>query len=88
MRGKMEQNELRQKAKLLPVTCWIGKNGLTEAALGEIKKMLKKRKLVKVRLLKNFAEGRDEKAVAGEIAARTSSVVIQAIGSVVVLYKR
>ena len=83
-----DTNELRQKAKALPVTCWIGKNGITDAAINEIKKMIKKRKLVKVRLLKNFAEGKDEKAVAKEVAQKAGAEVIQAIGSVVVLYKR
>ena len=83
-----DTNELRQKAKALPVTCWIGTNGITDAAINEIKKMIKKRKLVKVRLLKNFAEGKDEKAVAKEVAQKAGAEVIQAIGSVVVLYKR
>ncbi len=83
-----DMNELRQKAKALPVTCWIGKNGITDAAINEIKKMIKKKKLVKVRLLKNFCEGKDEKAVAKEVAQRAGAEIVQAIGSVVVLYKR
>lgn len=80
--------ELKDKARSLPVTCWIGKNGITDAAINEIKKIIKKRKLVKVRLLKNFAEGKDEKAVAKEVAQKSGTELIQSIGSVVVLYKR
>ncbi len=88
MRGRGKMKELRAKAQALEATCWIGKNGLTDSAVGEIKKMLKKRKLVKVKLLRSYCEGKDKKKIAAEIASRTGSTLVQQIGNVVVVWKR
>ena len=84
----MPNKELKQKAKSLEPSARIGKSGLTESIIDEIKIHLKKKKLVKVKLLKSSIQGKDKKAVARELAEKTSSVLVDRVGFVVVLYKK
>ena len=84
----MPNKELKQKAKSLEPSVRIGKSGLTESIIDEIKIHLKKKNLVKVKLLKSSIQGKDKKAVAGELAEKTSSVLVDRVGFVVVLYKK
>ena len=82
----MNRVELRNKAKQLQPSVRIGKFGINEAAVEEIKRQLKAKKLVKVKLLKN-AEVEDVDAVAEGLAGKTDSALIDRVGRVVVLYK-
>lgn len=84
----MKNKELLEKTNLLKPVLRIGKNGLTENVIKELKNQLKKKKLIKVKLLKSFIEGKDKKKIVAEIAAQTNSKLIQQIGFVVVLYKK
>jgi len=84
----MPNKELKQKAKSLEPSVRIGKSGLTESIIDEIKIHLKKKNLVKVKLLKSSIQGKDKKAVARELAEKTSSVLVDRVGFVVVLYKK
>ncbi len=83
----MKNKELLEKTNLLKPVLRIGKNGLTENVIKELKNQLKKKKLIKVKLLKSFIEGKDKKKIAKEIANKTNSTIIQQIGFVVVMYK-
>lgn len=83
----MKNKELLEKTNPLKPVLRIGKNGLTENVIKELKNQLKKKKLIKVKLLKSFIEGKDKKKIAKEIANKTNSKLIQQIGFVVVLYK-
>jgi RNA-binding protein len=78
---------LRSKAHNLAPVIRIGKNGLTDAMILEIIKVLKTQRLVKIKLLKAFIEDKDRKAIGPEIAAKTRSTLVQQTGFVVVLYK-
>ena len=78
--------ELVERAKLLEPVLRIGKSGLTEGVIAEIKKQLKKKKLIKIKLLKGALGNRKE--LAKEIAAKTGSELVQQVGFVVVLHKR
>ena len=80
--------QLKEKAKLLEPTVRIGKNGLTESAVGEIKKQLKKRGIIKVKMLRNFIEGRKKKEVAQQVAEQTESELVDSIGFVLVLKRK
>lgn len=80
--------ELRRKAMNLEPVIRIGKNGLTENTFNEIKKILKKRGLIKIKLLKNFIQDKNKKAIAREIAEKTDSELIQQVGFVIVLNKK
>lgn len=78
---------LKSRAHNLQPTIRIGKNGLTDAIIDEMKCQLKKRKLVKVKVLKSFAEGMDRTALAKEIAMKTGAKVVHHVGFVLTLHK-
>jgi len=80
--------ELKSKALNLEPTIRIGKNGLTDSIIEEIICQLNKRKLVKLKLLRAFAEDIDKKVFAKEIAEKTGSNVVHHVGFVITLYKR
>ncbi|MBI4150322.1 YhbY family RNA-binding protein [Candidatus Woesearchaeota archaeon] len=77
---------LRDEARNLESIIRIGKNGLTDSVIAEIVSQLKKKRLIKLKLLKAFLEGKDKKETAKEIAEKTKSVLVQQVGFVVVLY--
>lgn len=79
---------LKDKARLMEPLVRIGKNGLTDNVVMQVKRLLQKRKLVKVKFLRAFLESNDRKAAAEELAKSTSSDIIDQVGFVVVLYKR
>ena len=83
----MNKKVLEEARSLEPIVR-IGKNGLTENLIKELKIHLKKRKLIKVKLLKSFIGEKNRKDLAKEIADKTDSKVIQQIGFVVVLKKQ
>ncbi|MFC1728035.1 YhbY family RNA-binding protein [Nanoarchaeota archaeon] len=80
-----EKKQLRAKAKVLEPVVRMGKNGLTDAIIKEIKKQLSKRKLIKIKLLKSVE---NRKELAKQIADKTGGELIESVGFVVVLYKR
>ncbi|MBA3064322.1 RNA-binding protein [Candidatus Woesearchaeota archaeon] len=83
----LDNKKLKEKAKILEPVIRIGKNGLTESTIKEIKKQLNKKKLIKVKLLRAFVKGKDKKLVANKIAEETNSRLIDLVGFVIVLYK-
>ena len=83
----MLKNELKIKAKLLKPTVWLGKSGLEESHLKEIKKQLKIRKLIKVKILKSLLDTIDRKTLAKELAEQVNAELIDVVGGVIVLYK-
>jgi RNA-binding protein len=83
-----EKKQLLEQARLLEPILRIGKNGITESVIAEIKKQLKNRKLIKIKLIKSIMEGPGKKKTAKEIADATDSELIQQVGFVIVLHKR
>ena len=85
----MTKHELKQKAKGLLPLLRIGKNGITENQIKEIKKLLQKKKLVKIKLLKSFIEPtkKKRKEIARDLAKKTDSELVDLTGFVIVLYK-
>ena len=66
----------------------IGKTGITDNLVDEIKGQLVKRKLVKIKINKGIYE-RDDKALAWEhLASATSSVLVLVRGNVGVLWSK
>jgi RNA-binding protein len=67
----------------------IGKKGLDEAVLEEIKNVLKARGIVKVKLLKNFREayGLSPEETAVVLSQRLSAEIVGVRGFVIVLKK-
>ncbi len=82
----METKELKSKSKLLKPVIRIGKNGMSEETIKEIKKHLKKRKLIKIKILKSFRSD-NKKEIANNAAKLTGSKVIDSVGFVFSLYK-
>ncbi len=84
----ISKKRLANKAKMLLPMVRIGKDGLTDNIVSEIKRQLKEKKLVKIKLLQS-AEGRDDKKkFADKVAERTGAELVQQVGFVVVLYRR
>lgn len=79
--------ELRSQASQLKPVMNIGKNGITEAVVEEIRKHLKSSHLIKIKMLKSSREEKDTNAIADELAQATASQVIEIRGNSVVLYK-
>jgi RNA-binding protein len=80
--------ELKQKAMLLEPIINIGKAGLTDNVIEEIKVQLKKRKLIKVKFLKSALKDKDKKQLAQELVDKTDAQLIHKVGFVVVLNKK
>ena len=85
---KQAIKELKQKAKIIDPIIRIGKKGLTEETIIQIKEFLKKRKLIKIKFLKSFLEDNDKKKAAEELCSKTGAELIDKVGFVVVIYKR
>lgn len=81
------KKELREKGRKIGATVWIGKNGLTDTLVTEIKKQLKAKRIVKIKMLRASLEGTDRKALAEKMARVSESILVECVGGVVVLYK-
>ncbi len=64
----------------------IGKNGVNENVIEEIKRQLKNGEIVKIRFSRTIASNKDE--FLEEIVSNTKSKLIDVRGNVAVLYKR
>lgn len=71
----------------LKPAAWIGKAGIHDTAVAEIRKQLKKRRLVKVKFLNTFLEGHDKKQQVIDLVHRCDATLVQQVGNMVVLYK-
>ena len=63
----------------------LGKNGLTPEVTEAVGQALDARELIKISVLQNCLE--DPRDMAGRLADRTKSVVVQVIGKKIILYK-
>ena len=80
--------ELKTKAMGLEPIINVGKAGLTDSIIEEIKSQLKNRKLIKVKFLKSALKDKDKKELAEELVSKTNAQLIHKVGFVVVLYKK
>ncbi|MRG86665.1 ribosome assembly RNA-binding protein YhbY [Salinibacillus xinjiangensis] len=76
---------LRSKAHHLKPIFQVGKAGVNDNLITQINEALEKRELIKVSILQNCFEDKDE--VAKEIAEKSNSQLVQLIGLTIVLYK-
>ena len=79
---------LKEKAKKLDAQLRIGKNGLGEGMVEEIKSQLKKKKLVKIKFLRAYSGDKDRKEEAKKIAMLTGGEIVYLTGNVFVLWKQ
>jgi len=66
----------------------IGKGGVDEGVVEEVRRQLKRRGVIKVRVLRSALEECSFEELVGELASRTSSRVCGRRGRVVVLSRR
>ena len=64
----------------------IGKGNVDEEVIESIKNVINKRELIKVKILQN-SETEDVKELGNELAEKTSSVFVDKIGRVIILFK-
>ena len=76
---------LRSKAHNIDPTFQIGKAGVNDNMVAQIDELLEKRELIKVHILQNNFE--DKNDLAQELSDATGSQIVQVIGSMIVLYK-
>lgn len=76
---------LRGKAHDLSPIFQVGKIGVNDNMIVQINEALEKRELIKVQILQNCMEEKED--VATEIADRTEADIVQVIGNVIILYK-
>ncbi|MBR2452445.1 MAG: ribosome assembly RNA-binding protein YhbY [Clostridia bacterium] len=81
-----ERAYLRGLASQIPSLYQVGKDGIGENMIEQIKNALAARELIKVHVLENSMMTARE--AAEELAKETASQVVQVIGNKFVLYKR
>ena len=80
-----QRKKLISLAMNVATTVQIGKNGITESVIGEIDRSLEDHELVKIGVLRSVLQS--AKSLIAELAEKTSSEPVQAIGNKVVLYR-
>ena len=76
---------LRAKAHHLKPIFQVGKDGVNENMLVQVNEALEKRELLKVTILQNCPE--DKNDVAEQLVDGTNAELVQIIGAIIVLYK-
>jgi len=82
----MVGSELRKAAQQLKPILSIGKNGVTEGSLALINRELEQKSLIKIKLLQTAPSEKD--ALIKAIVSGTKAELVQAVGNVVVLYRK
>lgn len=81
--------DLRRKAHALEPVLRIGKQGLAEGVIEQVRHELRQKGLVKIKILKSATQDREERRLMAErISKETGSAIIQQTGGILVLHKR
>jgi len=78
----MSRKELNRELNELKATVWIGKNGIGESTIEEIKRQIKDSGMIKIKWL------RSTDVIPEDIADKTGANLIQTRGRTMVLQKR
>lgn len=81
-----QKGYLRSLAHPLQPIFQVGKGGIHENLIEQVKDALEARELIKISLLNNFTG--DQEEAAKEIADRCGAELVQLIGHTIVLYKK
>jgi len=76
---------LRSMANRLKPIFQVGKSGVNDNMIEQIAEALEKRELIKISILQNCLEDKDE--VAAALAEGANAELVQVIGSQIILYK-
>ncbi|GGJ83601.1 putative RNA-binding protein YqeI [Lentibacillus kapialis] len=80
-----QKRYLRSKAHHLKPIFQVGKTGVNDNMVTQIREALEKRELLKVSILQNSPE--DKNTAAEKLAAATEAEIVQVIGNIIILYK-
>jgi len=80
--------ELKARSRLLKPVIQVGKFGITNNVVEEVRKQLKKKKVVKIKFLKSITREKPMHNLALDLASLTGSELIHQIGSTVVLTEK
>ncbi|GAV12333.1 ribosome assembly RNA-binding protein YhbY [Paenibacillus sp. NAIST15-1] len=80
-----QKRYLRSLAHHLQPIFQVGKGGMNDQLVRHVEDAIEKRELMKVSVLNNCLE--DPREIAGELASRSGSELVQVIGKTIVLYK-
>jgi len=81
---KMDIQKLKAQATEIDATIWVGKNGLTDSVVRELKDQLKSKRLVKVKILKNALEEIPRNRIARELEEHSGAKLLDIRGGVAV----
>jgi RNA-binding protein len=81
-----QKRYLRSLAHHLSPIFQVGKGGTNDHLVRHIEEALERRELIKVGILNNCLDDRQE--IAAELAASAAAELVQVIGGVIVLYKQ
>ena len=85
MLKKKKKRYLRSLAHNLDPIFQIGKSGINENMIAQIDDTLENRELIKIHVLQNNFDDKNELAVA--LSNATKSEIVQVIGSMIVIYR-
>lgn len=80
-----QKRYLRSQANNLNPIFQVGKTGVNDNMTKQISEALEKRELVKIQILQNCLDDKDD--VANALAEGTNAEIVQVIGNVIILYK-
>lgn len=76
---------LRKEAHHLSPIFQVGKQGVNDNLIAQLNDVLEKRELIKINILQNVFEDKEE--IAQQIVRGTNAELVQIIGNIVILYK-
>jgi RNA-binding protein len=80
-----QKRYLRSLAHHLDPIFQVGKGGVNDHLIKHIEEAIEVRELMKVSVLNNNSDDREE--VAAELASKSGAEIVQTIGSTIILYK-
>ncbi len=88
---KVDIQKLRAQATETEITLWVGKNGITDSIIEELKDQLRSKRLVKVKILKNALERVPRNRIARDLEEKSGATLVETRGGVAVylsLYRK
>lgn len=84
----LDEKQLKLEANKINPILRLGKSGISDSIIDEIKLHLKKRHLIKIKLLPAFLDLYDKREICSQIAEKSGSRLIQQVGGTLVLFKK
>ena len=85
---KKKMKELKRRSVEKETTVWIGKGGVTNALLSQIKRQLDANEMVKVKVHKISPENAEVSMIADKIAEGTTSEIVDVRGRTFTIYRQ